>query len=156
MTDQRTFEQLLPLACQWAWDQQDVILARGAPLAPQHMADAGQAGVQDCSRIRILVVERLPLPDNQLLAEFARGRNIVTAATRGAGIGYGVMIRADCWGDRELLVHQFVHIAQFERSGSLDSFVEQYLSERLTCPSFTLGPLEEEARRLARKICAVA
>jgi hypothetical protein len=89
MTDPRTLEHLLPLACQWARDQQDIILARGAALTPQHVSDARQAGVQDCSRIRVLVVERLPVSDNQLLADVARGRNIVTAATRGAGIGYG-------------------------------------------------------------------
>jgi hypothetical protein len=51
-------------------------------------------------------------------------------------------------------VRQFVHVAQFERSGGLEPFVEQYLRERLTS-SLALGPLEEKARRLARKICAV-
>ena len=154
MVDQETFEQILPLAYQWAKTQEEIILARGAPLTPQHTADARRAGVQDCSRVRVLVVERLPLPDNERLAQVARSSNIVTTATRGAGIGHGIIIRADCWGDRELLVHQLVHVAQCERCGGLEPFVEQYLRERLNSASFTIGPLEEEARRIAREICA--
>jgi hypothetical protein len=153
--DQKTFERLLPAACEWAKAQEKLILSRGAPLASQHAADASRVGVQDCSRVRVLVVERLLLPDDESLAGVARNNSIITAATRGAGIGHGIIIRADCWGDRELLVHQLVHVAQCERSGSLESFVRQYLHERLTCPSFTVGPLEEEARRVAREICAV-
>jgi hypothetical protein len=152
MVDQETFEQLLPLAYQWAKTQEQIILARGVPLTPEHAADARRAGVQDCSRVRVLVVDRLPLPDDQRLAAVARRSNIITAASRGAGIGHGIIIRADCWGDRELLVHQLVHVAQCERSGGLEPFVEHYLRERLTCAHFTIGPLEDEARRIAREI----
>lgn len=153
MTDQKILEQFLPLACQWAQTQEQLILERGAALTPQHASDARRAGVQDYSRIRVLVVERLPLPDDEQLAGLARSNNIITAASRGAGIGHGIIIRADCWGDRELLVHQLVHVAQCERSGGLEAFVQQYLRERLTCAHFTVGPLEDEARRIAREIC---
>jgi hypothetical protein len=154
MVDQETFEQLLPLAYQWAKTQEELILAGGAPLTSQHTADARRAGVQDCSRVRVLVVDRLPLPDNERLAAFARGNIIITSASRGAGLGHGIIIRADCWGDRELLVHQLTHVAQCERSGGLEPFVERYLRERLTCDHFTIGPLEAEARQLAREICS--
>ena len=152
--DPETFAQLLPLAYQWAEAQEQLILGRGAPLTPQHVDDARRAGVQDCARVRVLVVERLPLPDDERLAHFARKNIIITAATRGAGIGHGIIIRADCWGDRELLVHQLVHVAQCERSGGLEPFVGKYLRERFNSASFSVGPLEEEARRLAREICA--
>ncbi len=154
MVDQQTFEELLPLAYQWASAQEQLVLARGAPLTPQHAADARRAGVQDGSRVRVLVVERLPLPDDPRLANFARKNIIITAATRGAGIGHGIIIRADCWGERELLVHQLVHVAQCERNGGLEPFVRLYLGERFNSASFTIGPLEEEARRIAREICA--
>jgi hypothetical protein len=152
MVNQQKFQQLLPLAYEWAKAQEELVLTRGAPLAPQHAADAQRAGVQDCGRVRVLVVERLPLPDNERLAEFTLRSTLITAATRGAGIGHGVIIRADCWGDRELLVHQFVHVAQCERHGGLEPFVRIYLHERLSPVSFAIGPLEEEARRLARQI----
>ena len=152
--DHETFEQLLPLAYQWAQAQEQLILARGAPLTPQLAADARRVGVQDGSRVRVLVVERRPLPDDERLADFARRNIIITAATRGAGIGHGIIIRADCWCDRELIVHQLVHVAQCERSGGLEPFVKEYLRERFNSASFTIGPLEDQARRLAREICA--
>ena len=69
-------------------------------------------------------------------------------------IGHGIVIRADAWQSRELLLHQLVHIAQCERSGGLEAFVGEYLSDRRTCADFSLGSLEDEARGLARAICA--
>jgi hypothetical protein len=152
--DQKTFEYLLPLAFQWAKAQEQLILTRGASLGPQHTDDARRVGVQDCSRVKLLVVDRIPLPDNEALAEAARRTHIITDASRGVAIGHGIIIRADCWGDRELLLHQFVHVAQCERSGGLEPFVQQYLCDRRMCAEFTIGCLEEEARRIAHEICA--
>ena len=152
--DQETFEELLPLASQWAHAQENLILARGIPLRPEQTADARRAGVQDCSRVRVLVVDRIPMPDNKGLAEAARQTQIITNACRGVAIGHGIIIRADCWGDRELLLHQLVHVAQCERSGGLEQWVRQYLCDRRGCAKFAIGSLEEEARGLAREICA--
>jgi len=152
--DQETFEHLLPFACQWARTQEEFVLARGTPLGPSHTADARQVGVLDCDRVKVLVVDRIPLPDNAELAEAARSAHIITEASRGMTIGHGIIIRADCWGDRQLLVHQLVHVAQCERSGGLEPWVQEYLFDRRTSASFTVGTLEEEARRIAREICS--
>ena len=72
----------------------------------------------------------------------------------GASVWFGVIIRADSWQNRELLLHQLVHIAQCERSGGIESFVVEYLCDRRTCRDFSVGSLEDEARGLAREICA--
>jgi len=152
--DQETFENLLPLAYQWAKAQEEFVLAHGTPLGPHHMADARRAGVQDCERIRVLVVDRIPLPESGDLAEAARHTRIITEDTRCVGFGHAIIIRAEAWGDRELLVHNLVHIAQCERSGDLEQWVQRYLFDRRTSASFTAGLLEEEARRIAREICA--
>ena len=154
VTDQDSFESLLPLAYQWAKTQEEFVLAHGAPLSPQSMADARRAGVADCARIRVLVVDRIPLPESGALAEAAQRTRIITPDTRCVGLGHAIMIRAEAWGDRELLVHNLVHIAQCERSGGLEQWVQEYLLDRKHSASFTLGILEEEARRIAREICA--
>lgn len=154
MIDQQTFENLLPLACRWAHAQEQFILARGNALEERDIADARLAGVQDCARVRVLVVDRIPLPYNEALAEASRRAQIITNTSRGAAIGHGVMIRADCWGDRELLLHNLVHVAQCERSGGLEQWVRQYLCDRRGCANFTVGVFENEARRIAREICA--
>ncbi|PZR77146.1 MAG: hypothetical protein DLM73_00335 [Chthoniobacterales bacterium] len=154
MIDNHTYQQLLPLACEWAKQQEEFILARGSPLAPRGASDARQIGVQDPSRVRVLVVDRIPMPENEALAEASRRAQIITDSSRGVAIGYGIILRADSWGNRELLLHQLVHVAQCERSGGLESFVEEYLGDRKASAKFTVGSLEEEARRVAREICA--
>jgi len=153
MIDQETFQNLLPLACEWAKAQEDFVLAHGAPLGIRETADARRAGIQDCDRVRVLVVDRIPLPDHPQLAEAARRTGILTLDTRCIGFGHAVIIRADSWSDRELLLHNLVHIAQCERSGGLQQWVKLYLGDRTNCADFTIGSLEAEARGLAREIC---
>jgi hypothetical protein len=131
-----------------------LILKYGAPLSARQSEDARLAGVQDPDRVRLLVVDRIPLPDNPALAEAARRAQIITDASRAIAIGHGIIIRADRWQDRELLLHQLVHVAQCERAGGLELFVEQYLNNRTTCADFSVGSLEDEARGRAREICA--
>jgi hypothetical protein len=151
--DQSTFDRLLPAAGEWARAQEEFILARGTPLGPRHLADAKRVGVRDTARVRVLVVDRIPFPENEELAEAARQTQIITVASRGVAIGHGIIIRADAWGDRELVLHQLVHVAQCERSGGLELFVREYLFNRHQSEKFSVGSLEEEARRTAREIC---
>jgi hypothetical protein len=153
MIDKEKFDRFAPLAYQWAKKQEAYILQHGVPLRPQQLADAARAGIQDVDRVRVLVVDRIPMPDDMELADAARRAQIITEASRGVALGYGIIIRADSWQNRELLLHQLVHVAQCERSGSLESFVAEYLCDRRDSPDFSVGSLEEEARGLAREIC---
>src|SRR5881392_1956963 len=156
MIAQKDFDRLLPLASQWAKRQEAYILQHGVPLTAAEVADARQAGVTEPARVRVLVADRIPLPDNKELAQAARGAQIITDASRGVTIGYGIMIRADSWRNRELLLHQLIHVAQCERSGGLEKFVIEYLLDRRCSRDFSLGALEDEARSKAREMCAGA
>src|SRR2546423_574128 len=151
--NQETFEDLLPVAYEWTKKQEEFVLAQGNPLGATHAWDAHLAGVEDCARIRVLVVDRIPLPENRKLAEAARRLRIITEDTRCMGFGHALIIRGDAWNDRELILHNLVHIAQCERSGGLEQWVRLYLGDRTNCPNFTVGSLEEEARRSAHEIC---
>jgi hypothetical protein len=154
MIDQKDFERLAALASNWAVAQESYILAHGVPLTAAQLADARRAGVHDAARVRVLVVDRIPLPETKELADAARQAQIITDASRGVAIGHGIIIRADSWKNRELLLHQLVHVAQCERSGGLESFVIEYLLDRRSSRDFSLGSFEDEARSLAREICA--
>ena len=157
MIDQKEFDRLAQLAAQWAKSQEKYILQHGVPLTADQMADARRAGVKEVARVRVLVVHRIPLPDGKELAEAARRTQIITDASRGVTIGHGIIIRADSWRDRELLLHQLVHVAQCERSGGLEKFVNEYLLDRRSSSrNFSLGSLEDEARGLARELCGEA
>jgi len=153
MIDRNVFEQLSPSAMAWAKAQEKFILECGMPLSERATADAIRVGVKDPSRVRVLVVDRIPLPEDKELAEASRRIDLITESSRAIAIGYGIVVRADRWGDRELLVHQLVHVAQSERCGGLEPYVQQYLHDRHTCAEFTVGAFEEEARRVAREIC---
>ena len=154
MIDLDKFERLPALAYRWAKTQEAFVLEHGAPLNPSQIEDAHRVGVQDPARVRLLLVDRIPLPDDAELAEAASRAQIITSASRAVTIGHGIIVRVDSWQDRELLLHALVHVAQCERSGGLERFVEEYLSDRITCADFSVGSLEDEARGLARKICA--
>jgi hypothetical protein len=154
MIDQEAFDRLAPLACKWAKAQEAYILKHGSPLTPGQLADARRAGVNDPAQVRLLAVDRIPMPDDKELADAARHAQIITDASKGVAIGYGIILRVDSWKNRELLLHQLVHVAQCERSGGLESFVNEYLLDRRSCRDFSLGSLEDEARGLAREICA--
>lgn len=154
VVDQEIFEQLLPFAYEWAKTQEEFVLAKGVPLGPRHTADARQAGVDEISRIRLLVVDRIPPPENEELALIASRMGIITEDTRCMGFGYALVVRADAWNDRELILHNLIHIAQCERTGGLKQWIRCYLTDRTSCANFTIGSLEQEARRLAREICS--
>jgi hypothetical protein len=153
MIDQKDFERLAPHASEWAKTQEASILQHGVPLTAVQIADARRAGVREPERVRVLVVSRIPLPDDKELADAARRAQIITDASRGVALGHGIIIRADSWRDRELFLHQLVHVAQCERSGSLEKFVNEYLLDRRSgSQNFSRGSLEDEARALAREL----
>jgi hypothetical protein len=153
MIDQKEFDRLAPLACQWAKAQEAYVLKHGVPLNRAQLADARRAGVEDEGRVRILVVDRIPLPEDRELADAARRAQIITDASKAVAIGSAIIVRADSWQNRELLLHQLVHVAQCERSGGLETFVGEYLLDRRSCRDFSLGSFEDEARSLARELC---
>jgi hypothetical protein len=154
MIDQKDFDRLAPLAYEWAKSQEAYILQHGVPLTFDQSTDAVRAGVKDPDRVRVLVVDRIPLPEDKEMADAARHAQIITDSSRAVAIGRGIIIRADSWQNRELLLHQLVHVAQCERSGGLQSFLNEYLLDRRGSRDFSLGSLEDEARSFAREICA--
>jgi len=154
MMDQKDFERLASLASQWAKSQEAYILKHGVPLTRDQVVDARRAGVENTARVRVLLVDRIPMPDDKELADAARRTQIITDSSKAVAIGHGIIVRADSWQSRELLLHQLVHVAQCERSGGLESFVSEYLMDRRGSRDFSLGSIEDEARSLAREICA--
>ena len=154
IADHDSVKRLAPMARQWAVEQEAFILKIGAPLSAQQIADAERVGVRETARVRVLPVDRIPMPAHEELADAARRAQIITEMSPAITIGHGILVRVDRWKDRELLLHQLVHVAQCERYGGLESFVERDLTDRSTCADFTVGALEEEARSLAREICA--
>jgi hypothetical protein len=146
------FETLLPLAVQWATDEEERILREGVPLAENEMADAVAIGVKDPGRIRLLPVDEIPAPRHPILKAAAGAIRLLNPPPRGLALRHGIFIRSDCWRDRALIVHELAHTAQYERLGGIIPFLRKYLLECLTI-GYAEASLEQEAISVAERLC---
>ena len=63
-------KMLLPLACKWAEKQERLILRDGVELTASQIDDARRIGVQNPERVRLRVVEEIPVSiDPSLIAK---------------------------------------------------------------------------------------
>lgn len=145
------FETLLPLAVKWAAAVEKRILRDGVPLSEQELADAQAIGVRAPERVRLLALARVPAPRNLFLRTAAAAVQFLTPETRGLALRYGIFVRSDCWGERQLVAHELVHTAQYERLGGIQPFLRQYLTECLTV-GYPAGPMEQEAITTASRL----
>lgn len=150
---QEQFEKLVPLAAEWAAEQEEKILREGVPLSEEEMADAKAVGVRDPERVRLLQVEAIPAPGHPMLRAAYDTFNFLAAKPRGLTVRYGIFVRADCRQDRDLLLHEFVHTAQYERLGGIVSFLRKYLFECATA-GYRIAPMEQEAISIAQRVQA--
>ncbi len=144
---QQQFEELLPFACSWAAEQEHFISKLGIPLNELQFADAIQIGVKKPELVRLLRVDQIPYPTHPILIEATRATNLISSNTAGMTFRYGILIRADVWENRRLVVHELVHTKQYERLGGFEGFLRPYLLECITPPGYPFGPLEQEAKR---------
>lgn len=147
------FELLLPLACQWAAEQEAHILSTGQPLSAVQLADARLIGVSAPDRVRLLYVPEILPPAHPMLRQAAEATHLISPLTGGLTLRYGIFIRSDCWGNRPLVVHELGHTLQYERMGGFEPFLRQYLSECLTI-GYPEAPMEQEVIGRTARICA--
>jgi hypothetical protein len=146
-------EELLPLAAEWAMEQQQRVLCEGVPLSKKEMADAKAIGVRDPERVRLLRVDSVPVPVHPMLKAAAASINFVTSAPSGLALENGIFVRADHWRDRELIAHELAHIAQYQRLGGVLPFLQTYITQCATV-GYQQAPLELEANATAARICS--
>jgi hypothetical protein len=145
-------EELLPLAAQWAAEQERRALCQGVRLSDIEIADAEAIGVHNPERVRLLRVNEVPLPAHPALRAAAASMNFLTAAPRGLALHYGIFVRADCWRDRALIAHELVHTAQYQRLGGILPFLQTYIYQCATV-GYPNSPLELEAIATAERVC---
>ena len=153
MITRAVFKMLLPLACTWAEKQESIILREGVPLTASQVADARQIGIAHPERVRLRVVEQIPLPLHPLLREAAETTGLISPLTAGMTLRYGIFIQSESWGERSMVVHELVHTLQYERFGGFRPFLEEYLYECITPPGYPFGALEQEAKRIEHEMC---
>ncbi|HEY2343244.1 MAG TPA: hypothetical protein VGH90_09460 [Chthoniobacteraceae bacterium] len=135
---------LLPLAVAWVRAREGLAIRHGIALDATQLDDARAIGVREPERVRLLGVEAIPTFQSRLLAPLAWLTRDVFQQTAGITVQYGILIRADCWGSRPLIIHELTHVAQYERLGGIRPFLAAYLKECLI-EGYPNGELEQEA-----------
>ena len=139
-------EVLLPIAALWVKREEQKILRHGIPLSADGLIDAVKMGVAHPEKIRLMRVDRIPWLNGRLIRLISHAVPAVSANTVGLCLRYGIYVRERYWGNRQLIAHECVHTAQYERSGSISGFLRTYFTQCLES-GYPDAPLEQEAIR---------
>ena len=148
------FENILPLAVQWAEAKEKVILDHGIALSPRYMEDAKSVGVKYPERVRIYKVPQIPIPKHPILRAAAEATQLISPATIGISLRYGIFIHINFSNDRYTIVHELVHTMQCEKIGGFSPFLRKYLWECIEI-GYPEAPLEQEAVRIAKETLGI-
>jgi hypothetical protein len=144
-------QQLLPIivpkAIAWAKDREDEILRVGVPLSLQGIAIAERVGVLEPTRVRLLVVPSIPLPEDPDMAQIVVEKGLFGPHTGGVTLGRGIYLVAGKWND-QLVAHELRHVQQYETMGGIDGFMPVYLAQ-VAEHGYVAAPLEQDARAAA-------
>lgn len=155
MITPQQFLELFPLAVAWAEQQENYILQNGILLTPFQVADARLIPVVNPEKVKLLRVNQIPLPSEASLRTAAQMTGLITTNTIGLTLRYGVFIRQDFWNNRKTIIHELVHVAQYERLEGIGQFLQKYLQECITI-GYPQGPMEQEAIILSNKIVSAS
>lgn len=85
-------------------------------------------GVAQPERIRVALVDALPLPEDPVLRAAALQAGLLGPGMVGLTLGYSVFISKGQETLR-LLSHEFRHVHQYEQAGSIPAFLPGYLQQ---------------------------
>lgn len=138
-----------PLVTAWAMWQRRRVLRRGMPLTPGQQQVAAAVGVAHPERIRVRLVERVPIPAGRLVERVAGRLDLPSPDVDGLALGYALYIRGAALS-MPLLAHECRHVQQCEAAGSLGSFLHAYLRQ-VAQHGYHDAPFEADAREAARR-----
>jgi hypothetical protein len=136
---------MLPRVLAWAEKLSADGRVAGTPLTPAQIEIARGSGVREPASIRLVVVDRIPLPDEPALKAAALQVGLSPASAAGMTIGYAVVVRRGYEDSTRLLSHEFRHVAQYEASGGIRPFLAKHLAD-LAAFGYRDSPFEVDAR----------
>ena len=136
---------LAPRVVAWAEQLEAATLAGGMPLDARLERLATANGVREPSRVRIVVVDRIPLPGERELQAAALSAGLPQEWMSGLTIGYAVLVRHGFENDPRVLSHELRHVAQYEQAGGVRPFLAKHLVD-LAERGYDQAPFELDAR----------
>lgn len=98
-------DEIMPLACHWVQMREKEILDKGIPLTEDLIKSAKNLGVNHPDKVRIMLVNKIPMPDDPLLQAACRETGLISDNTAGLTLCYGIYVRKDYQADRNLYLH---------------------------------------------------
>ena len=141
-----TFDDLWNAATAWGEQQERRIGSDGRALSPDEVQLAVKVGVRSPERIRVLIVPVVPFPVDPFIHEIGAQVGLAANSSGGMTLDYGIYIREDQKGRRDIWPHEFRHVAQYECLGGIRAFMFVYLKELLHF-GYGSGPLEIDAKK---------
>jgi len=142
---------VIQVVVDWSEKCEAQILAVGTPLSMQQISDAKLVGVRHPDKIRLHKVDNIPIPNDPIVKKVAKQLEIFPKCMAALTLRYGIFVQKGCWCDRELLLHEFAHTAQYERIGSIKKYMKRYIMELLSS-GHAASRLEMEANLKAEKV----
>ena len=136
--------RLLPKAIAWTEAQAACVANSGRSLDDSEVKLARRVGVAWPERVRVALVDVLPLPEDPELCAAALQTGLLGPGMVGLTLGHSVLI---CRGHetKRLLSHELRHVHQYEQAGSIALFLPGYL-QQIVAFGYAAAPLEQDAR----------
>ena len=100
--------------------------------------------------IRVCIVPDIPQPEHPRIKQLAAELGLITPQTIAITFDFGIFVRTEQSHDRETLVHEYVHVAQYEKLG-IEGFLMQYVVQVFK-NGYDNAPMEREAREIAARV----
>ncbi len=136
-------DALLPRALAWYDSVEAELLPQGRVLTEREREQARRLGVVQPERVRVVVLETFPMPEDPELLEAGRAYGLGSRYAGGRAMGYVIMLKPKYANDSTILAHEFVHVGQHDRLGR-KAFLRRYMVE-LEMLGYARAPLELEA-----------
>src|SRR4051812_49132727 len=147
--DRQQLAAQLPLIAErtiaWAKAQEASVLGNGAALTTEQVKLARSVGVRYPERVRVVVRDQIPLPDEPVLRAAAEGVGLSQSWAAGLTVGHAVVVRRGFERDPRLLSHELRHVAQYETAGGIGPFLVSHLRS-LVEVGYENSPFEKDAR----------
>lgn len=134
-------DHFLPLLLDWYAEAETSLLPQGRPLKPAEMRIAHMLAIREPDKVRIVVQEVFPLPDDPELRASAETSGMGSEDAR--TMGDAILLKPYLHEDPTVIAHELVHLAQHDRMGRA-AFMRRYLTE-LEVLGYDAAPLEVEA-----------
>ena len=137
--------KIFPAVCEWIEQQENDIFSKGRCLTFNETQIAKNIGIKNFDIIKVYESEFVPQPKNKIILEMGKQFGLLNKErTKGICFRYGIFINKKTTNKNLVLIHELIHTLQYEKFGSVEKFLYQYIKECIEL-GYEDSPLELEA-----------